>query len=84
MFSTSIYFFCVGGLDLLIVPGLGFTTNCKRLGRGKGYYDRCIRDYKQKYPYNNLKTIGLALRQQLCDDIPISHYDSLVDIVLYP
>lgn len=74
--------FFIGGLDLLIVPGLGFTANGKRLGRGKGYYDRCITDYKQKYPDNNLKTIGLALRQQICDDIPIGQHDSLIDFVL--
>lgn len=70
----------------MIVPGLGFTTNGKRLGRGRGYYDRCIADYEHTYPYNNLKTIGLSLHQQLCDDtdIPNDEYDKLIDIVISP
>lgn len=73
-----------GGLDLIIVPGLGFTANGKRLGRGKGYYDRCITEYKRKYPGNDLKTIGLAFSQQMCDDIPTSQQDSLIDFVVCP
>lgn len=30
------------GLDLLILPGLGFTPTCDRIGHGKGYYDTYI------------------------------------------
>ncbi|XP_015367696.1 PREDICTED: 5-formyltetrahydrofolate cyclo-ligase [Diuraphis noxia] len=73
-----------GGLDLIIVPGLGFTIDGKRLGRGKGYYDRCIIEYKKKYPFNNLKTIGLAFSEQICDDIPMSQHDSLIDFLICP
>ncbi|KAL4121509.1 hypothetical protein QTP88_014007 [Uroleucon formosanum] len=73
-----------GGLDLIIVPGLGFTMDGKRLGRGKGYYDRCITEYKKKYPFNNLKTIGLAFSEQICDDIPMSQQDSLIDFLVCP
>ncbi|KAE9526848.1 hypothetical protein AGLY_013496 [Aphis glycines] len=73
-----------GGLDLMIVPGLGFTTDGKRLGRGKGYYDRCIAEYEKKYPLNNMKTIGLAFSEQICDDIPINQHDSLIDFIICP
>lgn len=73
----------LGGLDLIIVPGLGFTSSGKRLGRGKGYYDQCLTEYKKKYPFNNLKTIGLAFSQQICDEIPTSHQDYLIDFVLF-
>lgn len=69
---------------MIIVPGLGFTTDGKRLGRGKGYYDQCLIEYNKIYPHNDLKTIGLAFSHQICDDIPTSQHDSLIDFVLYP
>ncbi|XP_077374371.1 5-formyltetrahydrofolate cyclo-ligase [Festucalex cinctus] len=71
-----------GGLDLILMPGLGFDLSGKRLGRGKGFYDayleRCFRHPKGK-PY----TIALAYKEQLCQDIPVDDNDVLIDEVLY-
>ncbi|XP_061885781.1 5,10-methenyltetrahydrofolate synthetase (5-formyltetrahydrofolate cyclo-ligase) [Entelurus aequoreus] len=71
-----------GGLDLILMPGLGFDLSGKRLGRGKGFYDtyleRCIRHPKGK-PY----TIALAFKEQLCQNIPVDDNDVLIDEVLY-
>ncbi|XP_050932163.1 5,10-methenyltetrahydrofolate synthetase (5-formyltetrahydrofolate cyclo-ligase) [Lates calcarifer] len=71
-----------GGLDLILMPGLGFDQLGKRLGRGKGFYDtyleRCIRHPKGK-PY----TIALAFKEQLCQEIPVDDNDVLIDEVLY-
>nr|XP_019935195.1 PREDICTED: 5-formyltetrahydrofolate cyclo-ligase [Paralichthys olivaceus] len=71
-----------GGLDLILMPGLGFDKMGKRLGRGKGYYDtyleRCIRHPKGK-PY----TIALAFKEQLCQEIPVDDNDVNIDEVLY-
>ncbi|XP_034437596.1 5-formyltetrahydrofolate cyclo-ligase [Hippoglossus hippoglossus] len=71
-----------GGLDLILMPGLGFDQMGKRLGRGKGYYDtyleRCIR-YSKGKPY----TIALAFKEQLCQEIPVDDNDVLIDEVLY-
>lgn len=70
------------GLDLILMPGLGFDRLGKRLGRGKGFYDtyleRCIRHPKGK-PY----TIALAFKEQLCQEIPVDNNDVLIDEVLY-
>ncbi|XP_010875104.1 5-formyltetrahydrofolate cyclo-ligase isoform X2 [Esox lucius] len=71
-----------GGLDLILMPGLGFDRSGKRLGRGKGFYDtylkRCMNHPKGK-PY----TIALAFKEQLCEDIPVNDNDVLIDEVLY-
>ncbi|XP_037648599.1 5-formyltetrahydrofolate cyclo-ligase-like [Sebastes umbrosus] len=71
-----------GGLDLILMPGLGFDRLGKRLGRGKGFYDtyleRCMRHPKGK-PY----TIALAFKEQLCQDVPVDDNDVLIDEVLY-
>lgn len=65
-----------------MVPGLGFDGSGKRLGRGKGFYDtyleRCSRHPKGK-PY----TIALAFKEQLCQEIPISNNDVVIDEVLH-
>ncbi|XP_026150182.1 5-formyltetrahydrofolate cyclo-ligase [Mastacembelus armatus] len=71
-----------GGLDLILVPGLGFDRLGRRLGRGKGFYDiylkRCSRHPKGK-PY----TIALAFKEQLCQEIPVDDNDMLIDEVLF-
>ncbi|KAH9503239.1 hypothetical protein Btru_068521 [Bulinus truncatus] len=71
-----------GGLDLILVPGLAFTKDGRRLGRGKGYYDRYLKKCEEmgKRP----KTIGLLFKEQLVENIPISGNDKLVDFVFYP
>ncbi|KAL3040586.1 hypothetical protein OYC64_011573 [Pagothenia borchgrevinki] len=71
-----------GGLDLILMPGLGFDILGKRLGRGKGFYDtyleRCMKHPKGK-PY----TIALAFKEQLLPEIPVDDNDVLIDEVLY-
>ena len=34
------------GLDLIVMPGLGFDQNLRRLGHGKGYYDNFLMRYR--------------------------------------
>ncbi|XP_062998447.1 5-formyltetrahydrofolate cyclo-ligase [Elgaria multicarinata webbii] len=70
------------GLDLMVMPGLGFDRTGNRLGRGKGYYDtylgRCMQHPKGK-PY----TIALAFKEQVCDVVPVSDNDVKVDEILF-
>ncbi|KAM3876863.1 5-formyltetrahydrofolate cyclo-ligase [Diretmus argenteus] len=71
-----------GGLDLILMPGLGFDRSGNRLGRGKGFYDtyleRCM-----KHPGGKPYTIALAYKEQLCQEIPVDDNDVLIDEVLY-
>ncbi|XP_043512942.1 5-formyltetrahydrofolate cyclo-ligase isoform X2 [Frieseomelitta varia] len=70
-----------GGLDLIILPGVAFTANGKRLGHGMGYYDKfldlCIKT-QQKRPH----LIAVAFNEQLWEDIPTSENDVILDLVL--
>ena len=68
-----------GGLDLVIVPGVGFTLCGDRLGHGKGFYDSYIEKISvvQK-PY----LIGLGFNVQICDKIPTTSDDKTLDEVL--
>jgi len=76
-----------GNLDLVITPGLGFDKYGKRLGRGKGYYDKFFTKCDEKFklmgkpaPYK----MGIGLNEQIIDNIPVSEYDKPIDIVIYP
>ena len=69
-------------LDLMLIPGMAFTDDGKRLGRGKGYYDTYLSKAK-----NNLKeppkTIALAFTQQIVENVPTDELDFLIDKVIY-
>lgn len=71
-----------GGLDLIIVPGLGFTKEGHRLGRGKGYYDVYLE--KCKKVERPLISIALAFKEQMVDLIPVTENDARMNFVFYP
>lgn len=62
--------------DVIIVPCLGFDTNCNRLGRGHGWYDRFLASQPQ-----GLK-IGLAFEALRCGNIPHESHDEQLDMVV--
>ena len=64
-------------LDLVLVPGLGFDASGRRLGRGKGYYDRFL----SSLPEETL-LIGFAFECQLQHQIPQEPHDVLMDMVI--
>jgi len=71
------------GLDLLVVPGMAFDEECRRLGHGKSFYDRYITRYDKKFsslPY----LVGIALSPQLVDEVPVDQYDRLLDMIITP
>jgi 5-formyltetrahydrofolate cyclo-ligase len=64
-------------LDLIIVPGIAFTKDGRRLGRGKGYYDRFLKKIPDK-----AAAIGLAYDFQILPDIPTIVTDATVDRII--
>jgi 5-formyltetrahydrofolate cyclo-ligase len=63
-------------IDLAIIPGVGFSPQGARLGRGKGYYDRLL-------PNLHCPKIGLALPCQIADEIPTDEWDIPMDEVIF-
>ncbi|MBI4343199.1 MAG: 5-formyltetrahydrofolate cyclo-ligase, partial [Candidatus Omnitrophica bacterium] len=64
-------------LDAVLVPGLAFDRQGRRLGHGYGYFDRLLARLPQATP-----VIGLAFRFQLLDRLPAASHDRPVSTVL--
>ncbi len=62
--------------DLMIIPALAYDRNGHRLGRGKGYYDRYLKEY------NSMNTVGVCRSYQLLEHVPTQAWDRTVDHVL--
>lgn len=57
-------------IDLAIVPGIGFTVDGHRLGRGMGFYDRFLAQSE----FIGI-SCGLAFAEQIVDHIPVLDHD---------
>jgi 5-formyltetrahydrofolate cyclo-ligase len=62
---------------LVCVPGLGFTRDGLRLGRGGGYYDRLLAEAGPR-----LQSAGLAYAFQVLDQIPQSLGDQRLNLII--
>ncbi len=60
---------------LCVVPALSYDVNGNRLGYGGGYYDRFLKKY-------NVKTLGLAYSDCICQSIPTENSDVKIKTVL--
>ena len=64
-------------LDLVLVPGIGFTLDGARLGRGKGYYDRflsAVPGFK----------CGVAFDCSVVTSLPVEPHDTQLNGILTP
>ncbi|MGL1932589.1 MAG: 5-formyltetrahydrofolate cyclo-ligase [Desulfotalea sp.] len=62
--------------DIIVVPGLAFSSDGSRMGRGKGYYDKFLSNNQ-----DSLK-IALSYSTQLYSKIPTEPHDYKMDIVI--
>lgn len=64
-------------IDVMIVPGVAFTADGVRMGRGKGYYDKYMSQAGFK-----ARTIAVCYAEQLLPSLPCEPHDVRVDEVL--
>jgi len=61
--------------SIILIPGLAFSPDGDRLGRGKGFFDKYLQQY------NGLK-IGICFKEQIFESIPTEKHDQFVDYVV--
>lgn len=75
---------CLPIHTLIILPGLAFSRNGARLGRGKGFYDRYIEKLYAQTQVIHLPTalIGWGFEAQVFDEIPCGEHDIMLTHIL--
>ena len=64
--------------DVLLTPLVAFDNTGKRLGQGKGFYDRCFASFTQQRPL----LIGVAHTFQEVAQVPCDTWDIPLDLVV--
>jgi 5-formyltetrahydrofolate cyclo-ligase len=64
-------------LDLILVPGIAFDLTGRRLGRGKGFYDRLLAEVRGH-------KCGVAFDVQIVAGLPEEPHDVRIDSILTP
>lgn len=76
--------------SLIIMPGLAFDRAGRRLGRGKGYYDRFLERLERATGQSGASpsmrlplSCGFCYDLQLVDEVPCSAQDKVCDFVIW-
>jgi len=64
-------------IDLFIVPGIAFDLSGSRIGKGKGFYDKILKQVNKSIPI-----IALAFEFQVLKEIPIEEHDIKVNLIV--
>jgi len=64
-------------IDVVLVPGLAFTRDGRRLGQGGGFYDRFLPLLRE-----DCVTVGVCFAEQIVDDLATEPHDRIVDLVI--
>jgi 5-formyltetrahydrofolate cyclo-ligase len=67
-------------LDIIYITGQVFTKKGKRIGRGKGYYDRFLATHTSLL---NTKKIWVCFSHQIVGDFEIDSWDIVMDEVIF-
>lgn len=61
--------------SLCLVPGLAFDEKLRRLGRGKGYYDKFLSDYAGG-------KVGISFEDFMVEEVPTEDNDIKMDVIV--
>ena len=62
-------------IELVVVPGVAYDRKGKRLGRGKGFYDRFLKTTKAT-------KVGIGYEFQLLEELPSEAHDIPMDMIV--
>lgn len=65
-------------LELILLPGVAFDRQGKRIGFGRGYYDKFLSELEER----DIKKVGLAFGFQVVEEIPFDYHDVPVDYIV--
>jgi 5-formyltetrahydrofolate cyclo-ligase len=68
-------------LDLLLVPLVGFDSNCNRMGMGGGFYDRTLSYLRRRRHWRRPLLVGIAHECQRVDALEANPWDIPLDLV---
>lgn len=72
--------FFISDLRLIVCPGVAFGSDCSRLGRGKAYYDRFLKNLEGK-----ISKIGIGFTCQRREEpIPFDYHDIVMNMIVTP
>jgi 5-formyltetrahydrofolate cyclo-ligase len=64
-------------IDLILVPGLAFSNDRRRLGRGGGFFDRLLAGRAAQ-----AFKLGICFSFQITDEVPSEPHDVVMDAVI--
>jgi len=65
-------------IDVFLVPALAVDISGNRLGKGKGFYDRCLKKV------SNATVIAVVFDQEVLEKVPSEEFDQRVDGIVTP
>ncbi|ELT87198.1 hypothetical protein CAPTEDRAFT_221892 [Capitella teleta] len=72
-----------GGLDFILMPGLAFSRQGDRMGRGRGYYDKYLQRVAHSQGGRKPRTVAAVYKEQIYHSVPVDDHDVPVDLVLF-
>ena len=65
-----------GKIDMMLIPGGGFDKKMQRMGRGGGYYDKLLCQYRHTWK------VGVGYAFQLVEVLPHERHDKKMDVII--